>query len=90
MIVKNLDELIDTPRDVRGSVWAKTVERAEVAAHRDRHNVISTKLYAGKSILHVMSASDPGDGFTARDPDLEDVYFATLQGAKQEHVVTQR
>ena len=22
MIVKNLDELIDTPRDVRGSVWA--------------------------------------------------------------------
>jgi ABC-type multidrug transport system ATPase subunit len=68
----------DLINDLRGSIWAKTVERQEVAEHGQRHTVISTKLYAGRSILHVLSGTDPGDGFVAHDPDLEDVYFATL------------
>jgi ABC-type multidrug transport system ATPase subunit len=69
----------DLINDLRGSVWVKTVERGEVEAHRNRHNVISSKLYAGRSILHVLSDSDPGDDFGPHEPDLEDVYFATLQ-----------
>ena len=69
----------DLINDLRGSVWAKTVERQDVEEHGQRHNVISTKLYAGRSILHVLSDTDPGDGFEAHDPDLEDVYFSTLQ-----------
>jgi ABC-type multidrug transport system ATPase subunit len=68
----------DLINDLRGSVWAKTVERREVEEHSKRHNVISTKLYSGRSILHVLSDTDPGDGFEAHDPDLEDVYFSTL------------
>jgi ABC-2 type transport system ATP-binding protein len=69
----------DLINDLRGSVWVKTVERGNVEAHRDRHNVISSKLYAGRSILHVLSDTDPGDDFGPHAPDLEDVYFATLQ-----------
>ena len=69
----------DLINDLRGSVWAKMVERQEVEEHAARHNVISTKLYAGRTILHVLSDTDPGDGFESRDPDLEDVYFSTLQ-----------
>ena len=68
----------DLINGLRGSVWAKTVERQEVEPHNQRHNVISTKLYAGLSILHVLSDTDPGDGFEAHEPDLEDVYFSTL------------
>jgi len=68
----------DLINDMRGSVWVKTVERVDVEDHRNRHNVISSKLYAGRSILHVLSADDPGDDFTSHEPDLEDVYFATL------------
>jgi ABC-type multidrug transport system ATPase subunit len=68
----------DLINDLRGSVWAKTVERQEVAEHSQRLTVISTKLFAGRSILHVLSKTDPGDGFAAHEPDLEDVYFATL------------
>jgi ABC-type multidrug transport system ATPase subunit len=68
-------ELID---DLRGSVWVKTVGRGEVEAHRSRHKVISSQLYAGQSILHVLADSDPGDGFEPHEPHLEDVYFATL------------
>jgi ABC-type multidrug transport system ATPase subunit len=71
----------DLINDLRGSVWVKTVERGEVEAHRNRHNVISSKLYAGRSILHVLSDTDPGDDFEPHEPDLEDVYFSTLQSA---------
>ncbi len=69
----------DLINELRGSMWSKTVERQEVEAHSQRHNVISTKLNAGRSILHVQAESDPGDGFAPMEPDLEDVYFATLQ-----------
>lgn len=69
----------DLINSLRGSVWAKMVARQEVDEHAARHNVISTKLYAGRSILHVLSDTDPGDDFESRDPDLEDVYFSTLQ-----------
>ncbi len=68
-------ELID---DLRGSIWVKTVDRSAVEDHRNRHTVISSQLFAGRSILHVLSESDPGDEFVLQEPDLEDVYFATL------------
>jgi ABC-type multidrug transport system ATPase subunit len=74
----------DMINELRGSVWAKTVDRQDVEAHSERHNVVSSRLFAGRSILHVLSDSDPGDGFAAHDPDLEDVYFATLQSANED------
>jgi ABC-2 type transport system ATP-binding protein len=63
---------------LEGSVWTKTVDRGEVEAHKARHRVISSHLYAGQCILHVLSEADPADGFELHQPDLEDVYFATL------------
>lgn len=71
----------DLINEMRGSVWSKTVERDEVETYNKKYSVISTKLYAGRSILHVQSKTDPGDGFTAQDPDLEDVYFTNLLAA---------
>lgn len=72
----------DLINDLRGSVWAKTVDRQEVEEYRKRHTVMATKLYAGRSILHVLSDTDPGDGFEPHEPDLEDVYFSTLLSVK--------
>jgi ABC-type multidrug transport system ATPase subunit len=69
----------DLIKDLRGLLWSKTVSRSEVEEYTGRHNVISTKLNAGRSILHVLSDNDPGDGFEPLDPDLEDVYFSTLR-----------
>lgn len=62
-----------------GRVWSKTVERNQVASYRDDLNVISSHLYAGSCILHVLADESPHDGFSLHEPDLEDVYFATLQ-----------
>jgi hypothetical protein len=43
--------------------------------------VISTRLAAGSTVLHVYAEADPGDGFEAVEPVLEDVYFHRLAAA---------
>jgi ABC-2 type transport system ATP-binding protein len=60
---------------MRGRVWSRSVPRAELAAFTAAHEVISTRLVAGTPIVHVYSETAPGDGFTAVDAGLEDVYF---------------
>jgi len=62
----------------RGRIWTKTIERAELDAHRDKYRVISTRLFAGQTAIHILSDSDPGDGFRPVAGGLEDVYFSTL------------
>jgi ABC-2 type transport system ATP-binding protein len=62
----------------RGNVWAKTIERDQLEDYRGRHEVISTRLFGGRTIIHILSPSDPGDGFTSVAGGLEDVYFSTL------------
>ena len=62
----------------RGTVWAKTVERDQMADYAAAHEVISTRLFAGRTIIHILSDNDPGNGFTPVDGGLEDVYFSTL------------
>jgi hypothetical protein len=44
----------------------------------DNYQVISNKMVAGKPQLHVLSDSNPGDGFVSVDPDLEDVFFSKI------------
>jgi len=61
-----------------GRIWMKTIDKAELPAVRARHNVISTRLFAGRTMIHVLADRDPGDGFTMAPGGLEDVYFSTL------------
>jgi ABC-type multidrug transport system ATPase subunit len=67
----------------RGSVWAKTIGRDELEATKAAHEVISTRLFAGRTIVHILSERDPGAGFTAVEGGLEDVYFATLARSRR-------
>ncbi|MRR08646.1 ABC transporter ATP-binding protein [bacterium] len=62
-----------------GRIWTKEVDKASLPALRERMAVISTRLYGGRTIARVHSEGDPGDGFAAAAPDLEDVYFATIR-----------
>lgn len=64
--------------ELRGKLWRKTVARAEIAGHMERHRVISTHLFGGETRLHVLADERPADGFETVEPGLEDVYFATL------------
>ena len=61
----------------RGKVWKKTIDHAEVEKYQSSHEVISTRLFAGNTIIHVLSDTRPM-GFEPVEGGLEDVYFSTL------------
>ena len=63
---------------LRGQVWRKQVSKDEVAEVQARHHVISSRLFAGQTIVHVLSGERPDAGFEEVRPDLEDVYFAQI------------
>jgi ABC-type multidrug transport system ATPase subunit len=73
---------LDLIAAARGTVWAKTVDRDELEAIGQAHQVISTRLFAGRTVVHVLSEKDPGNGFSAVEGGLEDVYFATLAATR--------
>ena len=70
-------------RELDGKIWTKTVAPAELDALKARYTVISTRLYAGRTVAHVLADTDPGDGFTAHQGGLGDVYFATLHATRR-------
>src|SRR2546425_5776177 len=37
-----------------GRIWKKTIDKAELAALRTSHQVISTRLFAGRTVVHVL------------------------------------
>jgi ABC-type multidrug transport system ATPase subunit len=65
---------------LRGRVWQRVVEKAGLAEVERRHRVISTRLLAGKTLVHVYAESQPEPGFEPAEPDLEDVYFSVMGG----------
>lgn len=67
----------------RGTIWAKTIERGQLDQYRSQYEVISTRLFAGNTIIHVLSEADPGNGFATVDGGLEDVYFSTLAATRR-------
>jgi ABC-2 type transport system ATP-binding protein len=66
--------------ELRGRIWRRVIERAELAALEGEHAVISTKLLAGRTVARVYGEAAPGPEFEAAEPTLEDVYFGTLAG----------
>lgn len=70
--------------ELAGRIWQKTVDKHEVAACREALAVISTRLFAGRTIVHVYSDERPDDGFEPVETDLADVYFSTLRGVRAE------
>jgi len=69
--------------DTNGTIWAKTIERGELEAYKKMYEVISTRLFAGNTIIHITSNTDPGDGFALVEGGLEDVYFSTLPRVRE-------
>jgi ABC-type multidrug transport system ATPase subunit len=80
-------QLEGVPRDLtqrtRGRIWVKAIERGDLDHYRGSHEVISIRRFAGRAVVHVLADADPGNGFTAVEGDLEDVYFATLARSRR-------
>ena len=73
---------VDLIAATRGRVWKKTITSAELEQFQANHEVISTRLFAGNTIIHILSDSPP-PGFEPVQGGLEDVYFSTLSALRR-------
>jgi ABC-type multidrug transport system ATPase subunit len=60
---------------LRGRIWQRSISREELPALEATHAVISTKLLAGRTVVHVRAEASPGAAFEPVEPDMKDVYF---------------
>jgi ABC-2 type transport system ATP-binding protein len=74
-------EPLATIDSLRGRVWKRVIDRSELEGIERDHRVISTKLLAGRTLVHVCDDSPPGSDWHGVEPDLEDVYFNTMVAA---------
>jgi ABC-type multidrug transport system ATPase subunit len=72
-------ELIES---TRGRVWTKSISHDQLEEYQQKYEVISTRLFAGKTIIHVLADKQP-DGFEPVEGGLEDVYFSTLANIRK-------
>ncbi len=70
-------------RSTKGRIWMKVIERGEIDSCREKYELISTRLFAGRTVIHILSDSDPGNGFESVEGGLEDVYFTTLAQSRR-------
>ena len=65
---------------LKGRIWRRVIDRPILPLIEHEHDVISTKLLAGRIVVRVYSEDAPGADFEAAEPVLEDVYFSTMAG----------
>jgi ABC-2 type transport system ATP-binding protein len=68
---------LDLIAQTKGRIWKRTIDRDELEEHQAKYQVISTRLFAGRTIIHVLADAKPA-GFDDVEAGLEDVYFTTL------------
>ena len=76
-VAGNPSELV---AELDGKVWRKSIAHDELARYRDRYQLISMRLFAGQTLVHVLNEQPPEAGFEPAVADLEDFYFATIKG----------
>lgn len=72
----------DLMQAMQGRVWRKTIAKEDLADHEARYQVISTRLFAGRTVIHILADQRP-DGFEPAPGGLEDVYFSTLAASRK-------
>jgi len=65
-----------------GSIYSKLIDRSALIEHESNYRVLFSTLVGGRTKIHIVSDSNPGDGFEASSASLEDVYFSTLHDNK--------
>lgn len=66
---------------LNGKIWRKIVSPEQAAEIEDELTVISKRLLAGRTVIHVLADVAP-EGFESTPANLEDVYFSTLVAAR--------
>ncbi len=70
----------DAIQAIEGKIWRKVIPRQELEQYQEDLPVITSKLVAGRTVIHVLSDAAI-EGFEPVTGSLEDVYFATLHSS---------
>jgi ABC-2 type transport system ATP-binding protein len=68
---------------LKGRLWTKAIEHVQVDDYRAAHEVISTRLVGGQTIIHVLADKRPDASFNPALGGIEDVYFSTLAASRR-------
>ena len=63
---------------LEGRIWQRQVEKARLPDIEREHRIISSKLVAGRPVVHVLAEERPEDGFEPASVTLEDVFFTRI------------
>ena len=73
-------EPIQLIKKLDGKVWKGLTEKSELTELEKENDVISSRLYLGKVQVRIFSESPMQNGFESVTPEIEDLYFATING----------
>ena len=73
-----ISRTLDAINALEGTIWEKEIPKAEIPVYREKHDLLSSRLFAGKTFIRVCSREKPGNGFTSMAARLEDVYFKSM------------
>ena len=65
-------------KKLKQKVWQGLVEKDVSESLKDDERLISSRLYMGKVKVRLLSNVEPMNGFTLNEPEIEDLYFATI------------
>jgi ABC-type multidrug transport system ATPase subunit len=73
----------DLTRRLKGRIWRRVIQKDALQDAQERYRVISNRLQAGRTVIHVLSDQPPGPEFAAIDGGLADLYFASLTESRR-------
>ena len=65
-------------KKIDGKVWQGLIEKDVAETLEDDERLISKRLYMGKVKVRLLSDGEPMKGFKLNEPEIEDLYFATI------------
>jgi len=76
--VKLVGEPIELIESLKNRVWKGLIEKTELETIEKENKVISSRLHLGKVQVRIFSDKEIGDAFELANPEIEDLYFATI------------
>ena len=73
-------------KKIENKVYQKTIDKSELSRHKQEYMVIGEKLFLGKPIIHILSDTDPKNGFKSVEASLEDVYFSQIFNSNKNNI----
>jgi len=72
---------MDAVAQLDGKIWEREIEKQDLPHFQKLWQLISSRLYAGKTYIHIYCETHPQNGFTPVPATMEDVYFYHLRTA---------